>query len=198
MKRSSHRAKRAPVPLELRISPKERISFTLEYFIGYKAGIRVVFSGGELKCHADYRISPQRIDAFIDANADLFNSWHEKIAAKNIIKLPEGSKTTPFKRKFTERCIKLLEERGYNGPSPEKIVICNSKSYWGRCSADKVISISSYCYSLSDDDLYYILMHEHAHLTHMHHKPEFWNLVELYCPYRKEAQSSLKRFSLEE
>ncbi len=174
------------------------VSYELIYFERYQAGIRITYSPKEQKftVKADSRIKREQIEAFMISKAALFQKWTQKEYSAEQLDLPSDCKTTTFKNKLLKRCEELLIRAEYDGPRPEEYKVAYSKSYWGRCTSDKVISISAYCYYLTDDQLFYILMHEHAHLTHMHHKPAFWNLVELYCPNYKELRKELKSYSL--
>ena len=128
--------------------------------------------------------------------SDRFKKWTNIEDTKEVLPLPADCRSTTFKNKLLKRCMDLIESASYDGPRPDEYKIAYSKSYWGRCTSDKVISISAYCYYLTDDQLFYILMHEHAHLIHMHHKPAFWNLVELYCPNYNNLRKELKSYSL--
>ena len=172
------------------------LSYELEYYEHYKAGIRVTFSPSERKFNvkADSRIPPSEVDKFMRQKTPLFVKWLEKNEAKEELSLPSDSRSTTFKNKLLNRCFTLMAD--YDGPRALEYKVAYSKSYWGRCSADKIISISAYCFFLTDEQLFYVLMHEHAHLTHMHHKPVFWNLVEYYCPEYKRLRAELKSYSL--
>ena len=176
--------------------PEIGVSYELEYFEHYKAGIRVTFSPSENKfsVKADSRISQPKIHEFMLSKAPLFVKWINKAEEKTALSLPSDSRSTTFKNRLLKRCEELLSD--YDGPRADVYKVSYSKTYWGRCSADKVISISAYCTYLTDDQLRYILIHEHAHLIHLHHKPAFWNLVELYCPDYKKHRDSLKAYTL--
>lgn len=197
-RKSNKRAKRSPIPEMNYFIPEIGVSYVLIYFERYQAGIRVSYSIKDriFTVKADSRISRKQIEAFMLSKSDLLLKWTKLDDNKTALPLPEGCKTAAFKNKLLNRCYDLLEKGGYDGPRPDEYKIGYGKSYWGRCTSDKVISISCYCYYLTDDQLYYILMHEHAHLTHMHHKPAFWNLVELYCPNYKNLRKELKSYSL--
>lgn len=178
------------------VIPEVGLSYDLEYYERYKAGIRVTFSPVERKFNvkADSKIPPSEVERFMKLKSPLFAKWLNKVEEKISVTLPSDSRSASFKNRLLNRCEKLLEN--YEGPRAEQYKVSYSKSYWGRCSADKVISISAYCAYLNDDQLFYVLVHEHAHLIHMHHKPAFWNLVELNCPDYKELRNELKSYSL--
>lgn len=194
--RKQKRAKRAPIPVQTYVLPEIGLSYELEYFEHYKAGIRVSYtpSAGRFNVKADSRIPREEIEHFMKQKAPLFMKWISKTENRTLLELPSDSRSTTFKNKLLKRCEMLMAD--YDGPRAAQYKIAYSKSYWGRCSADKVISISAYCWFLTDEQLFYVLMHEHAHLIHMHHKPEFWNLVEMYCPDCKRIRSQLRSYTL--
>lgn len=168
--------------------------YRIEYFIGYRVGIRVTMCEEYLDVKADYRIPREKIEEFLLSKKSLFVRWRSRAEEKTNLELPPNSKSASFKNALLKRCETLIDQSDYDGPRPVSMKICNSKSYWGRCTSDKIVSISSYCSYLPDDLLFYILMHEFAHITHMHHKSEFWNLVGLYCPNYKICVQKLKKY----
>lgn len=197
-RKSNRRSKRSPVPVMTYFIPEIGVSYVLIYYERYQAGIRVSYSVSDklFTVKADSRIKREQIEAFMISKRELFEKWTNINDTKEVLSLPSDCKSVTFKNKLLKRCSDLLREGNYDGPVADQYKVSYSKSYWGRCSADKVISISCYCYYLNDDQLYYILMHEHAHLTHMNHKTAFWNLVELYCPDYKTLRKELKNYSL--
>lgn len=44
----------------------------------------------------------------------------------------------------------------------------------------------------SDELTDYVLIHELAHLQHLDHSADFWNLVQRYCPNYKKQNQALK------
>ncbi|MBO7448845.1 MAG: M48 family metallopeptidase [Clostridiales bacterium] len=178
------------------VIPEVGISYELEYYERYKAGIRVTYSPNDSKffVKADSRVPRSEIDRFMREKSPLFMKWINKAEAKQELTLPNDSRSASFKNRLLKRCEDLMVD--YEGPRAISYKVSYSKSYWGRCSADKVISISAYCNYLTDEQLFYVLMHEHAHLIHMHHKPAFWNLVENYCPNYKSLRNELKGYTL--
>lgn len=180
------------------VIPEIGISYELIYYEKYAAGIRVTYSlrDNSFTVKADSKISREHIEKFLISKSNLFAKWTSKIDEREVLPLPDNCKSITFKNKLMERCMKILSDCNYDGPRADVYKIAYSKSYWGRCSADKVISISCYCHYLTDEQLHYVLMHEHAHLIHMNHKTAFWNLVELYCPDYKNIRQSMKEYKI--
>jgi predicted metal-dependent hydrolase len=60
---------------------------------------------------------------------------------------------------------------------PKRIVIRDTASRWGSCSAARVLSYSWRLIFAPDDVLDYVVAHEVAHLVEMNHGARFWRLV---------------------
>ena len=78
------------------------------------------------------------------------------------------------------------------------ILLSNAKTRWGTCNSKTEVRIN---WRLIQADPYvidYVICHEFAHLTHMNHSRNFWNLVEKISPDYKLAENFLKNkgFSL--
>lgn len=61
------------------------------------------------------------------------------------------------------------------------ISVRDTKSRWGSCSADGAISFSWRLIFAPYDAIDYVVAHEVAHLQHMDHSKDFWNLCEKLC-----------------
>jgi predicted metal-dependent hydrolase len=79
------------------------------------------------------------------------------------------------------------------GAKPKRIVIRDTASRWGSCSAAAVLSYSWRLILAPDAVLDYVVAHEIAHLLEMNHGPRFWRLVASMLPDYKPAQAWLAR-----
>lgn len=78
------------------------------------------------------------------------------------------------------------------GLTPNKVTVKSLNASWGRCISNGNISINYKIITHSKKAVDYVCAHELAHLRHMNHSKEFWELVEKYIPDWKEIRSSLK------
>jgi len=76
---------------------------------------------------------------------------------------------------------------------PKRVVIRDTVSRWGSCSATGVLSYSWRLILAPDPVLDYVVAHEVAHLREMNHGPRFWRLVAGLLPDYKAAQAWLSR-----
>ena len=62
------------------------------------------------------------------------------------------------------------------------ILIRNQKRRWGSCSTDGKIRLNWRLMMIEPSLIEYIVVHELAHLTHMNHSKDFWDLVSRVMP----------------
>ena len=104
---------------------------------------------------------------------------------------------TFFIKWLKEIALDYFSQRAYeisklNAIPSNSILLSNAKSRWGTCNSKTEVRIN---WRLIQADPYvidYVICHEFAHLTHMNHSRNFWNLVEKLCPNYKLAENYLK------
>lgn len=72
------------------------------------------------------------------------------------------------------------------------IAVKDTTSRWGSCSVKKNFNFNWRLVMAPPEILKYVVNHEIAHLTHMDHSQNFWNLVSERYPKYKEARKWLK------
>jgi predicted metal-dependent hydrolase len=110
---------------------------------------------------------------------------------------------TFFIKWLKETALDYFSQRAYeiskiNSIPSNLILLSNAKTRWGTCNGNAEVRIN---WRLIQADPYvidYVICHEFAHLTHMNHSGNFWNLVEKIDPNYKLAENFLKNkgFSL--
>ena len=82
------------------------------------------------------------------------------------------------------------------GRRVERIALRDTRSRWGSCSTTGTLSFSWRLAMAPDAVLDYVAAHEVAHLRHMNHGAEFWELVETLDPDFRRSEDWLKREGL--
>ncbi len=72
------------------------------------------------------------------------------------------------------------------------VSIRTMKSRWGSCTSNGRICINRRLAHYPEQWLDYVVVHELAHRRHMNHSPEFWAVVEKYCPDWKKIRSAMR------
>ena len=80
--------------------------------------------------------------------------------------------------------------------SYNKITLRRQKTRWGSCSSKKNLNFNWQLVYFEPKIIDYVIIHELAHLTHMNHSKNFWQLVEKYDPEYKKHVGWLKRNGL--
>ena len=92
-------------------------------------------------------------------------------------------------REITESMQRLTAQMGL---FPKKITVKDLSASWGRCSSNGTISINYKVAAYSKAHIDYVCIHELAHLVHMDHSADFWELVGRYCPDWKKLRGSMR------
>ncbi len=69
----------------------------------------------------------------------------------------------------------------------------DTKSRWGSCTSDGVLSFSWRIGMAPPPVIDYLVAHETAHLIEMNHGPKFWKLCHTLCPDTERCKAWLKR-----
>ena len=75
----------------------------------------------------------------------------------------------------------------------QRVQIRRQRTRWGSCSARGTISLNCCLLFHRPEVVRYLLAHELAHLTHMNHSRQFWELVERYEPQWRALDQELVR-----
>lgn len=99
---------------------------------------------------------------------------------------------------YKDSALRLVKRRieyfnKYYNFSFSGIKITNTKTQWGSCSAQRVLSFNFRIAFVEPKLADYLIVHELCHLREFNHSPRFWKLVELAIPDYKTARAELKR-----
>lgn len=75
----------------------------------------------------------------------------------------------------------------------QRVQIRRQRTRWGSCSARGTISLNCCLLFHRPEVVRYLLVHELAHLTHLNHSRQFWELVERYEPHWRALDRELSR-----
>jgi predicted metal-dependent hydrolase len=111
--------------------------------------------------------------------------------------LPEhlGRRLADFLKREARRDLEVAVRRhtARIGRSAATIRFKDTKSRWGSCTSEGVLSFSWRIVMAPPMVIDYLAAHEVAHLKEMNHGPRFWALCEELCPEMAEAKAWLKR-----
>lgn len=79
------------------------------------------------------------------------------------------------------------------GRKAKAIRFKDTRSRWGSCTADGVLSFSWRIGMAPPPVINYLVAHEVAHLIEMNHGPAFWKLCHTLCPDTERCKAWLKR-----
>jgi predicted metal-dependent hydrolase len=94
-------------------------------------------------------------------------------------------------RDYIERRINTVARPLPWVSSPPPFRFSQMSRQWGSCSANGEIALNPNLIKAPRRCIDYVILHEVAHLKHHHHGPDFWRLIDVYCPNWKETKSVL-------
>ena len=110
----------------------------------------------------------------------------EAFLARRVIDLMRAE----AKRRFTAM---IWERAAVIGLKPSRVVIKDTRSRWGSCTADAVVMINWRLLMAPEFVQDYVVSHEVAHLRHLDHSRAFWAQVAELTAHRGTAQAWLKQ-----
>ena len=78
------------------------------------------------------------------------------------------------------------------GLRPRRVVVKDTRTRWGSCTADGTVMLSWRLLMAPEPVQRYVVAHEVAHLRHMDHSARFWALVQELTPHRAAAEAWLR------
>lgn len=96
--------------------------------------------------------------------------------------------TRHYLQQFLEiEAEKILTERARHWENamrlvPKRLRFANQKARWGSCSSRGTVALNRKLVGAPLNVIDSVIIHEFAHLQHMNHSPEFWDLVRAFVP----------------
>lgn len=128
---------------------------------------------GELKLYVPSGLSDSKNQKLISRHVKIF------------LKAEGEEKLTP----------KVRQIAAANGAKVNSVRIRSLRSRWGSCSRKKDITLNMALLNLPEKLEEYVIIHEVAHLKHLHHGPAFWEEVEKMAPDYKDRKKALRQFN---
>ena len=80
-----------------------------------------------------------------------------------------------------------LAKAGLIGVMPKRVTMKDTTSRWGSCAPDRTLALSWRLVMAPGFVQDYVVAHEVAHLRHMNHGAQFWQLVDELTPHTRTA-----------
>ena len=123
----------------------------------------VRIEGREIRCSGPAEAVPKMVGAFLRAEAQ---------------------------RRFSALALKKAAMAGL---SPKRVVVKDTRSRWASCAADGTLAFSWRLLMAPGFVQESVVAHEVAHLRHMHHGPDFWELAHRLSSHAGRAAAWLAR-----
>lgn len=93
------------------------------------------------------------------------------------------------RRIFEQRCAHFAERLGVK---VRRVALSSAQTRWGSANADGSVRLNWRLVHFGMATIDYVVAHELAHLRHMNHGPEFWDVVRSAVPDADAARRSLR------
>jgi predicted metal-dependent hydrolase len=184
-----------------------KLQLSIPYFTTYAQGLDFVKSQNiwietKVKSQQSNLINPSKIMC-----AGEYLDIIYKISAKNKITKHENKLLIEHNQNINpnELLLKFLKKQAKEyfttisqeyakklNVSFEKVIITDSKSKWGSCSALKNLRYNFRLIMTPIFVIEYLIIHEVCHLVHFNHSSAFWDLLNSLTPHTKNAKLWLK------
>lgn len=144
---------------------------------------------------ASNRVGVKYIDEFVLRKAGFILSAIEKF--KNNAENSQSPKYT--NEQFTDLILNNFDtiyklfKKDYNIKQPQ-LKMKAMKSRWGSCNYEKgVITLNNNLIYCTEEQIFYVIVHEFSHLLVHDHSQDFYKFVERYCPDYKRIRKEMNK-----
>jgi predicted metal-dependent hydrolase len=89
-------------------------------------------------------------------------------------------------------CEEVERQKNIHGFNYKAVALKDTRSRWGSCTAKGNLNFNWRLVMAPGEILSYVVAHETAHLTHLNHSSDFWNLVKERFPEYLKAKNWLR------
>jgi len=192
------------------MNQKVTVAYTLRRSRRRTIGIEV-HSGGEILVRSPLRTPLYEIETLLRAKGAWIRAKVEELtqAKANLPLLPgneweyfRGSPRlkrrglrTEARRVFQEYIDELLPALGVSALRYRELRVRSMKRRWGSCAPDGCVTLNLHLIALPDHCIKAVVAHELAHLVHLHHGPEFYELVQQIWDGYKQADAEVEAWT---
>lgn len=141
---------------------------------------------------ANKTVSTSYIDKFVISKGDfIFNALNKFSNTQNTIFEPLYT-TQEFSGIITNNFNKVADKFAQKGIGVPALKMRKMKSRWGSCNyTNKVITLSTHLIYCTEEQIYYVIVHEFSHLIVPNHSKDFYSVVSELCPNYKDIKKEL-------
>ena len=142
---------------------------------------------------ASSRVGVKYIDDFVLRKATFILSAVEKFKNNKLTETKPNFTEEEFSRFITENFNKVYELflKDYRIKLPQ-LKTRTMKSRWGSCNYEKcIITLNTNLIYCSQEQIFYVIVHEFAHLLVHDHSKNFYCIVEKFCPDYKRIRKEM-------
>ncbi|WP_070138418.1 M48 family metallopeptidase [Crocinitomix algicola] len=159
---------------------KEWVSGENMYYLGRQYRLKVVLGKPDVKLKGKYLLVSVPNKKNRRQIETLVNAWYLQHA----------------RIKFEERIKRFDHILRQEGLQMNSLIIRKLEKRWGSCTPKGNIVINSDLIKAPIHCVDYVIVHELCHLKFHHHGPEFWNLLNKYCPDWVGLKERLENFGI--
>lgn len=167
------------------------ICFMLERKDVRRLAMRLSERVGGIAVSIPVRMPQREVDGFINANLD----WARRVMGRLTDR--ENARTELSRQDYLDwgnATIEIYQREMARMGLSASLHFRSMTSRWGSCIPSKrKITLNTRLAAYPPECTRYVVIHELAHLVHHGHGPEFWALVERYCPDWRSLRARLKK-----
>lgn len=141
---------------------------------------------------ANKTVSTSYIDEFVVSKGDfILNAFNKFSNTQNATVEPKYT-TQEFSEIILNNFNKVADIFAQKGIAKPTLKMRKMKSRWGSCNyTNKIITLSTHLIYCTEEQIYYVIVHEFSHLIVPNHSKDFYSVVSEFCPDYKDIKKEL-------